>query len=51
MKCLLPGCTVCLHQGCDNINDVVGVSCFGPIFTVFCWEPKNSGGAKVYVTT
>jgi len=51
MKCLLPGCTVCLHQGCDDTNDAVAVCCIGSIFTVFCWEPKNSGGAKVYVTT
>ncbi len=49
MKCLFPGCTLCLHQGWDNTNDVVGVCCFGPIFTVLCWEPKNAKGSKVYV--
>jgi hypothetical protein len=50
MKCLLPGCTVCVHQGCDDTNDVVGVCCLGSIFTLMCWEPKNAGGGKVYVS-
>jgi hypothetical protein len=48
MKCLFPGCTVCAHQGCDNMNDVGIVFCLGPLFTVGCWEPKNAGGSKVY---
>ncbi len=50
MKCLFPGCTVCLHQGCDDANDVAAVCCLGSFFTVLCWEPKNAGGSKVYVT-
>jgi len=51
MKCLFPGCVVCAHQGADNPKDILGVCCFGSFFTVLCWEPKNSGGGKVYATT
>jgi hypothetical protein len=50
MKFLLPGCTVCLHQGWDNPNDVAAVCCLGCCFTVFYWEPKNARSEKVYVT-
>jgi hypothetical protein len=51
MKCLFPGCTVFSHQGFDYTNDTISVCCLGSIFTVFCWEPKNAGGSKVYAAT